>query len=280
MATRKDLVAAARDLNKVLDLEPVIDVTKAADVLKAGIILASDLLTEKDPIQATTQAIIQELKTPVTEPATDGETVTKAKPKPKPKAKAKAEATEKPVKLGSFNVVRKNTLFGKILQLALTGPTLLTDAADAADVDVEKVKLILKKARTANGIDHTVDGNKFTVTLPKDVTVETVWFKPRGKAVKSSGEPKPRAARAAGKPAKGKDEFHPLRKGTIRGNIYEKMDGTRTVETIATELSLDRGNCSSHIFCLWRDCGFGFSYADGGFVTVILPEGVTSAFKE
>lgn len=58
---RAALVAAAKDLNEVMDLAPPIDVTKPVAELKAKIIEALDILEEKDPVTAETRATIAEL---------------------------------------------------------------------------------------------------------------------------------------------------------------------------------------------------------------------------
>ena len=106
MATRAELVAAARDLNKVLDLEPAIDVKQGVSDLRAKILEAQQLMRDGDPIAESTQAIIDELKAPPegesssdaevdtdagVEPEDSGETVTASKSK---SSKSKSTAKE------------------------------------------------------------------------------------------------------------------------------------------------------------------------------------------
>lgn len=61
MATRAELVAAARDLNKVLDLEPPIDVKQGAADLKAKILEANQLMREGDPVTDATKEVLAQL---------------------------------------------------------------------------------------------------------------------------------------------------------------------------------------------------------------------------
>jgi hypothetical protein len=125
------------------------------------------------------------------------------------------------------------------------------------------------KAKAAKPVEEAVPPK-----APELVKVKVAKLAKAPKEAKAS-----RSSSKSGKDPKPKDEFRPLRKGTIRGNIFDRMDGTRTISQIADELQLDRGNCSSHVFCLWRDCGIGFSFADGSLVKAVLPVGVSDAFR-
>lgn len=90
MPSRKQLVEAAKDLNKVLDADPPIDVEKGVDEIKKEILEAAILLTDGDKIEDETRAVIDELQAPA-------ETGEKAKPAKGKTAKAKdasAKATE------------------------------------------------------------------------------------------------------------------------------------------------------------------------------------------
>ena len=198
MASRKELVEAAKDLNKVLDADPPIDVEAGVDEIKKTILEAASLLTDADVIEGNTRKMIDELKAPA------------------PAAKAK------PDKVSAPKSEPKSTIKSK-----------------KVSAKVEKVS------------------EKKTV-----------------------GKPREKSARATGKEAKAKDAFRPLREGTIRANIFALMDGTKTVDQIADKLKVDRANCHAHVYCLWRDCGLGFSYDAERRVTGVLPKGVRSAFRE
>ena len=93
------------------------------------------------------------------------------------------------------------------------------------------------------------------------------------RAEKPAGEPSTRS----GKPPVPRAEYKVLRGGTIREQIVTRMDGTRTAKQIAEEIGKTASNTSSHIYCLWRDCGIGFEYDPEGRVRVLPPEGMTPA---
>lgn len=166
-------------------------------------------------------------------------------------------------------------------------------------IDVEKgvdeiKKEILEAASLLTEIDKIEDNTRKVIDALRAPPDEK--GKPKAKAPKASKsekaskvakkpaaakERKPRkeSSRATGKDAKAKDEFRPLRGGTIRANIFALMDGKMTVEQIADKLKVDRANCHAHVYCLWRDCGLGFSYDAEKRVTGLLPKGVESAFR-
>ncbi len=75
---RGDLVAAAKDLNKVLDLSPPIDVSKGADEIRPQVQEAVKLLTDADAVSDETRSLITQLGESAPAPAA-------AKPTPKPK---------------------------------------------------------------------------------------------------------------------------------------------------------------------------------------------------
>lgn len=116
-----------------------------------------------------------------------------------------------------------------------------------------------------------------TAKAPKKKKVAAPKAPKATKEKKAAGEK--RGTRPAGKPSKDESDFHPLREGTIRGNIFSRMNSTRTIDEIASELGLTPSNTSSHIHCLWRDCGIGFSFDDNKRVTAVLPRGIDSAFR-
>ena len=130
-----------------------------------------------------------------------------------------------------------------------------------------------EKEKVAKPVKARKEKRALAPKTPKKKIVKA----PKGKIAKKSSSV--RGARSAGKPSKGRDEFRPLREDTIRGNIFSRMDGSRTIADIATELHLTSPNTSSHIHCLWRDCGIGFSFDDAKRVIAVLPHGVDSAFR-
>jgi hypothetical protein len=291
---RAALVDAASDINKVLDLDPAIDVKLGVKELRASIAEAANLLTDKDAISDATRSVVDALKS--NSGAEDEQSSTDASAPPpasaagkKASGKGKEAAAEKPkkekiakpskpVQLGKFAAVRRDTALGKIVGAALAGKDTVAAVALASGVEMKKVLGVLKRARITNGIDHTVDdAGLLTIILPKGIDAESVWKMPKAATTRSISVEG--SSRQKGKTPKPKDEFHPLREGTIRGNIFARMDGTRTVTEIADDLSLNRGNTSSHVFCLWRDCGIGFSFDDKKRVKAVLPSGVSSAFK-
>lgn len=284
---------AAGDINKVLDLDPAIDVKLGVKELRASIAEAANLLTDKDAISDETRGVVDALKSnsgaedeqsspdasapPLASAAgkkASGKDKEAAAEKPK---KEKAAKPQKPVQLGKFAAVRRDTALGKIVGAALAGEETVAAVALASGVEMEKVLGILKRARITNGINYAVDDvGLLTIIMPKGIDAESVWKTLKAATPRSTVEG---FSRQKGKTPKPKDEFHPLREGTIRGNIFARMDGTRTVTEIADDLSLNRGNTSSHVFCLWRDCGIGFSFDDKKRVKAVLPPGVSSAFK-
>ena len=93
MATRAQLVDAARDLNKVLDLSPQIDVKQGVEDLKSKITEAASLLREGDAIDPATREVIDSINAPAQDAETSG-TADVAEKAPKP-AKVKAEKPPK-----------------------------------------------------------------------------------------------------------------------------------------------------------------------------------------
>lgn len=89
-------------------------------------------------------------------------------------------------------------------------------------------------------------------------------------AKKPAAEKKAKAKSTDGKPAKAVAEFKQVRDGTVRQQILKLMDGKHTAETIGEKLGKEAGLINSHIFCLWRDCGIGYTFADGK-VTAVYP---------
>jgi len=99
MATRAQLVDAAKDLNTVLDLSPPIDVKAGVDDLKEKIKEAAELLRDSDEIAPATRAAIDAITGKVD--STDGDEASDDDGETKVKAEkpAKVTKTEKPAKV-------------------------------------------------------------------------------------------------------------------------------------------------------------------------------------
>lgn len=106
---KKDLVKAAKELNKVLGLEPEIDTKQDIEKLSEELLVAADLIEPEDDISEETAALIEELgagddsgeeEAPPKEEPPKKETKKETKPKapPKPKKEETAPAPEKPKK--------------------------------------------------------------------------------------------------------------------------------------------------------------------------------------
>lgn len=81
-----------------------------------------------------------------------------------------------------------------------------------------------------------------------------------------------RTPRQNKKPAKKVSEFRQVREGTARAKVLEQLaSGKRTVAQIAGSLGLTTAQISTHMFCLWRDCGIGHDTDEKGIVSVIFP---------
>lgn len=72
---KKDIVVAAKDLNKVLGLEPQIDIKQDLETLKSLVLQAADLIEPEDKISKKTIALIDALQEEITmsEPEEDEE---------------------------------------------------------------------------------------------------------------------------------------------------------------------------------------------------------------
>lgn len=247
-ATRAQLVEAAMDLNKVVDPadddgNPTpIDVSLSVEEIRRQIRDVSTLLTETDVIQEGTRLVVAELNG--------------AEPPAQAAAEAKQPAVETPP--------------------AETPPVEAEKAAEpgASGQDAEASAEPAKRGRRGkdNGAAAAPQSGR---GRSKRAAAATSTRKVPEKNTTSRGQ----SARALGKSAKPKDEFRALREDTIRGRIFSRMDGTRTVDQIADELSLSASNAHAHVYCLWRDCGIGFSFDDDRRVCASLPTGVTSAFR-
>lgn len=122
-ATRKDLVQAAEDLNKVLLLDPAIDTGLKVDDLRTKIMEGSALVTPEDVLAEVTQKVLESLAPP---PAKVSRAAAPAPAKEEKQLKAvKTETTEKtgrkiPAREGSFSQRMDNALLkgGKLTAIA------------------------------------------------------------------------------------------------------------------------------------------------------------------
>jgi hypothetical protein len=228
--TREALVAAARDLNKVLDLDPPgIDPESSQDNIRDLMVEAvkGNLVHTDDKIADETRAVLFALtEDPIVAPKAPKVTKFKEPKEPKP---GKTEETK-----------AKRTLSPEHLAAMAAGRA----AKSAGEPNKPKVVKTSNKSKAA---------------------------KPK--------EPK-QSSRGVGKPAKSADEFRQLGANTMRGKIFSRMDGTRTVSEIATDLGITPSNAGGYIHGIWRDCGIGFSYDSNKHITASLPDGVVSVFHE
>jgi len=184
--SRADLALAAKDLNRVLDLDPQIDVAQKGAALRDQVLEAAKLLKDGDAIDDATIAVLKHLQNEV--PASS-EVVTVAKPATVTKP-AKVAKAPKTVKLGKFEPVRRTSQFGLMLEAYFAGTADLAALASAAGIDHDKALAVLKRARIAHGIDHTLsegDG-ALTIVLPENVDANSVWRQSKEKPVKAKGE--------------------------------------------------------------------------------------------
>ena len=124
MATRAQLVDAAKDLNTVLDLSPPIDVRAGVDDLKEKIKEAAELLRDSDEIASATRAVVDAITGKVD--STDGDEAGDDDGETKVKAEKPAKVkAEKPAKsIGAFKPIRAGTRLHKLLEAADRGDTI------------------------------------------------------------------------------------------------------------------------------------------------------------
>src|SRR5271157_3123105 len=196
--SRADLALAAKDLNRVLDLDPQIDIAQKGAALRDQVLEAAKLLKDGDAIDDATIAVVKHLQNEV--PASS-EVVTALLANNEAQARALEAAVAKPakaakapktVKLGKFEPVRRTSQFGLMLEayFAFASIAGIADLASAAGIDHDKALAVLKRARIAHGIDHTIaegDG-ALTIVLPENVDANSVWRQSTEKPVKAKGE--------------------------------------------------------------------------------------------
>ena len=225
MASRKELVEAAKDLNDVvIDPTEAIDVSASAAKVEAKVRDAAKIVRDDDNLKPETRRVLSELtgqdfgaptaaeeaaiaETPAEPPEDEDEDdeddedqeadePVAAEATPKVSGKNKANGEAKPAKekrtraqspLGKFEPVRRGSVYAKLLEAALAGPTPLADAATAAGTDRDKAINALKRARIVNGVDYSLDYDVLTVMLPKGVDAESVWYKAKEKPAKAAG---------------------------------------------------------------------------------------------
>ena len=213
MANRKELVAAAEDLNAVVIApDEAIDVKQSVAKIELGIREAAKIVQPDDKLKPATLAVLAELtgqdfgapseveqeaiaETPA-EPEDEGEGEGEDEDEEQPVAAAgepvepkKARGRPQPP-LGKFEPVRRGaSTYAKLLEAALAGPTPLADAVKAAGTDRDKAVSALKRARIVNGIDYSLDdADVLTIVLPKGVDAESVWHKAKASAAAGNGK--------------------------------------------------------------------------------------------
>lgn len=179
-ASRKELVQAAKDLNKVLDADPPIDIEKGVDEIKKGILEAASLLTEADKIEDGTRKVINELQAPTPAPAaksgkgktasTKSNGATPAKEVSKGKTLRAARSSRA---LGAFKPVRANTSLHKIMEGASKGKTVAQVAKDAALREDQVRHRLRHVLRINHGIDFAEDDKgKLSLVFPDGKTMK------------------------------------------------------------------------------------------------------------
>ena len=188
---RKQLVNAARDLNKTLELSPSIDVSGSVAEIRKSVLEAAELLTDKDPVQGSTREVLAALRdgsavndTTDSGGEVDGGTTTKTK-KGKvakaPKAAKEPKAPKEPkvrqprgtkVEVGAFKPVRAGTKYEALIGMADRGDTV-QQMADAYKVKRTDVLWYFRyPLRRDHGIDFRVlDDGKVELMLPSGKTL-------------------------------------------------------------------------------------------------------------
>lgn len=179
------------------------------------------------------------------------------------------------VKLGKFEPVRPDSQLGKILAAYLDGRAWdgplanVSLARQATGISSDKVVAVLKRARVSNGIDFDVgmDGS-LTISLPRGVTAETVWRRPKEKP-KANGSA-PRAAPPVG-------AFKLIRRGSRMHRFVEMAEAGKTLDQIAR--ASGRADFAAKDVKWWlcqyarRHHGIGCEVDEAGVAKLILPAG-------
>lgn len=294
MANRKELVAAAEDLNAVVIApDEAIDVKLSAAKIELGVREAAKIVQPDDKLKPETLAVLAEL-TGQDFGAPKAEQETSAEPDQNDADEAEREDEEQPAAakakpaepkktrgrpqppLGEFEPVRRGNVYAKLLEAALAGPTPLAKAIKAAGTDRDKAVSALKRARIVNGIDYSLDGDGegvLTIMLPKGVDAESVWQTAKEKATAGNGKASrvPRASRLA------VGEFKPVRKGSRLATIVDLLSGGTDLSKIATKCKFTEKDSLWYLrYCLRRDHGIDFTVNDGIY-TIELPPGKSAA---
>lgn len=192
-----------------------------------------------------------------------------------PLAEPKPEKAPRQAKIGEFKRVRRASGLGKLVEATMAGGTA-AEIGERTGQTADDVTAALKSLRRSHGIDHAItEDGQVSLVLPDGETdpfiavVERTPKERRTSTRAAKGEPR-------GKPPAAATEFKPIRAGTIRDQLISFMDGTMTAAQIADKIGKTPANTSSHIFCLWRDCGIGFQYDADGKISVVPPEGMSA----
>ena len=189
MANRKELVAAAEDLNAVVIApDEAIDVKQSVAKIELGIREAAKIVQPDDKLKPETLAVLAELTGQDFGAPSKGEEEDEEAEQPTAAAPSDKKARGRPAPpLGKFEPVRRGaSTYAKLLEAALAGPTPLAKAIKAAGTDRDKAVSALKRARIVNGIDYSLDDKDvLTIVLPKGVDAESVWQKAKEKPASS-----------------------------------------------------------------------------------------------
>ena len=138
---RKQLVQAARDINKREIVNPNIDVSGTVSELRDNLLMAADLITDNDQLDESTRSVLKALKGGDTADETDRagdeaggtKTATKSKTEKTPKADAKPKEPKEPKepKTPVVRVFKKDTLVYRLKAMVLQNPALTSDQIEA-----------------------------------------------------------------------------------------------------------------------------------------------------
>lgn len=287
MADRKQLVAAAEDLNKVVIApEEAIDVKLSVAKIEAALRDAAKIVQPDDKLRAETLAVLAELTgqdfgAPTeAEQEAIAETLAEEEEEEQPAAKNAGPAEPKKARgrpqppLGKFEPVRRGgSAYAKLLEAALASPTPLADAAKVAGTDRDKAVSALKRARIVNGIDYSLDdAGVLTVVLPKGVDAESVWQKAREKPTKAATNGATRV------PARGLGEFKPVRANTKYHKMLEMAEKGDVISKIAKAIGVDEKEARWRFrYPLRQDHGIDSTVSEDGVVALVLPKGKSLA---
>jgi len=172
--SRKDLVEAAKDMNKTMGLDPIIDVKLGVSKLTAAIKTNAELVEETDELQNETWKVLASLGVgPKAKPA---ETKPEEAPAPAPKAKGKGKkaATPKAEKAPKVERYTRAMAFADAIRSGANTKEKIVEKASAlyiksggADIPRESnwMARIGLQVLDAFGLVEK-DGNKYNFNIP------------------------------------------------------------------------------------------------------------------